>query len=63
MFCTRRRAPACSVQGRPLHLRCHLIGTTNLLVAAKDVGVKRFVSASSFSVYGDREDAAAPKRK
>jgi nucleoside-diphosphate-sugar epimerase len=41
----------------------NLTGTTNLLVAAKDAGVKRFVSASSSSVYGDREDPAAPKRE
>jgi UDP-glucose 4-epimerase len=30
-------------------------GTLNLLVAAKDTGVKRFVYASSSSVYGDTE--------
>lgn len=41
----------------------NLTGTTNLLVAAKDAGVKRFVSASSSSVYGDRDDPAAPKRE
>ncbi|MBI5523088.1 MAG: SDR family oxidoreductase [Desulfarculus sp.] len=41
----------------------NLTGTTNLLVAAKDARVKRFVSASSSSVYGDRDDASAPKRE
>lgn len=41
----------------------NLTGTTNLLVAAKDAGVKRFVSASSSSVYGDREDPASPKQE
>ncbi len=41
----------------------NLTGTANLLVAAKDAQVKRFVSASSSSVYGDREDPAAPKRE
>ncbi|MFH1033193.1 MAG: SDR family oxidoreductase [Pseudomonadota bacterium] len=41
----------------------NLTGTANLLVAAKDAKVKRFVSASSSSVYGDRDDPAAPKRE
>jgi nucleoside-diphosphate-sugar epimerase len=36
-------------------------GTLNMLVAAKDAGVQRFVSASSSSVYGNPEDGAAPK--
>jgi len=36
-------------------------GTLNMLWAAKEAGVKRFVWASSSSVYGDTLDAAAPK--
>jgi nucleoside-diphosphate-sugar epimerase len=41
-------------------------GTLNMLVAARDARVKRFVYASSSSVYGDRpaaqgEEAAPPK--
>ncbi|MBU0517226.1 MAG: SDR family oxidoreductase [Proteobacteria bacterium] len=36
-------------------------GTLNMLVAAREVGVKRFVSASSSSVYGNPADGSAPK--
>lgn len=36
-------------------------GTANLLTAARDVGVRRFVYASSSSVYGDSE--TLPKRE
>ncbi len=36
-------------------------GTLNLLVAAQEAGVKRFVSASSSSVYGNPADGSAPK--
>src|SRR5689334_14281495 len=36
-------------------------GTANVLAAARDAGVKRFVYASSSSVYGD--DATLPKRE
>jgi UDP-glucose 4-epimerase len=35
--------------------RANVTATLNLLVAARDVGVKRFVYASSSSVYGDTE--------
>ena len=41
--------------------RVNATGTLNMLVASKDEGVKRFVSASSSSVYGNPENAAAPK--
>lgn len=33
----------------------NITGTLNLLVASKEAGVKRFISASSSSVYGDQE--------
>lgn len=36
-------------------------GTLNLLVAAREAGVQRFVSASSSSVYGNPADGSAPK--
>ncbi len=36
-------------------------GTLNLLVAAREASVERFVSASSSSVYGNPADGAAPK--
>lgn len=35
--------------------RANVTGTLNMLVAARDAGVKRFVFASSSSVYGDSE--------
>jgi len=38
---------------------CNVVGTLNLLVAARDAGVRRVVVASSSSVYGDSE--ALPK--
>lgn len=39
----------------------NITGTLNLLVAARDAGVKRFVYASSSSVYGDNPEL--PKRE
>ena len=39
----------------------NIMGTLNLLTAAKDAGVKRFVYASSSSVYGDHP--ALPKKE
>jgi UDP-N-acetylglucosamine/UDP-N-acetylgalactosamine 4-epimerase len=45
-------------------LRTHSVnvtGTLNMLVAARDAGVKRFVYASSSSVYGD--DTTLPKQE
>ncbi|RJX33148.1 MAG: SDR family oxidoreductase [Desulfarculus sp.] len=38
-------------------------GTLNLLVAAKEAGIKRLVAASSSSTYGDVEPPEAPKRE
>ncbi|MEW5913883.1 MAG: SDR family oxidoreductase [Thermodesulfobacteriota bacterium] len=38
-------------------------GTLNLLVAAKDAGIKRLVAASSSSTYGDVEPPEAPKKE
>lgn len=35
---------------------CNVLGTLNALVAAEQSGVRRFVYASSSSVYGDRSD-------
>jgi len=42
-----------SVSKPLLSNECNINGTLNLLVASKDAGVKRFVYASSSSVYGD----------
>ncbi len=43
--------------GKPLEYHdVNVSGTLNLLLKAKKKGVKRVVSASSSSVYGDRED-------
>jgi UDP-glucose 4-epimerase len=39
----------------------NVVGTFNLLIAARYAGVKRLVYASSSSVYGDT--AALPKRE
>jgi UDP-N-acetylglucosamine/UDP-N-acetylgalactosamine 4-epimerase len=36
--------------------RSNVDGTVNMLVASRDAGVKRFVFASSSSVYGDQPD-------
>ena len=41
--------------------RANVDGTVNILVAARDAGVKRLVFAASSSAYGDR--AALPKRE
>jgi nucleoside-diphosphate-sugar epimerase len=42
----------------PLESNAHnLEGTLNLLVAARDAGVKRFLFASSSAIYGDDETA------
>jgi len=40
--------------------RVNVDGTHNLLVAARDAGVKRFVFSSSSSVYGDVEEKDLP---
>ena len=40
--------------------RVNVDGTHNLLVAARDAGVKRFVFSSSSSVYGDVEEENLP---
>jgi nucleoside-diphosphate-sugar epimerase len=42
-----------SVQDPATSNAVNITGTLNLLLAARDAGVKRFVSASSSSVYGD----------
>ncbi|MDH4227978.1 MAG: SDR family oxidoreductase [Deltaproteobacteria bacterium] len=39
----------------------NVVGTLNVLIAAKDAGIKRFVYASSSSVYGD--SATLPKKE
>ena len=41
--------------------KANVTGTLNLLVAARDAGVRRFVYASSSSIYGDTEEL--PKRE
>ncbi|RLC55839.1 MAG: LPS biosynthesis protein WbpP [Chloroflexota bacterium] len=40
---------------------CNVVGTLNLLIAARDAGVRRVVYASSSSVYGD--SPTLPKRE
>ena len=59
--CTRRRSAACrarSTTRSPSHDN-NVNGFLNMLVAARDAGVPRFVYASSSAVYGD--DPALPK--
>lgn len=50
-----------SVQNPALLTRVNVEGTVNVLVAARDVGVKRVVYASSSSVYGNRP--VVPKKE
>lgn len=50
-----------SVEMPLLYEEINLRGTLNMLEAAREVGVKRFVYASSSSVYGDSQ--ALPKRE
>ncbi|MCA1905032.1 MAG: SDR family oxidoreductase [Desulfarculus sp.] len=52
-----------SVEDPILSHDINLNGGLNVLVAARDAKVKRLVSASSSSVYGDRQDPFAPKRE
>ena len=52
-----------SVEDPILSHDVNLNGGLNILKAAVDSGVKRVVSASSSSVYGDREDPKAPKQE
>ena len=52
-----------SIEDPLLSHAVNVTGGLNMLVAAKDAGVKRFVSASSSSVYGDRQDPQAPKHE
>ena len=42
-----------SVENPRLSNECNVTGTLNMLVAARDAGVKRFVFAASSSAYGD----------
>ncbi len=42
-----------SIEDPALSNECNVTGTLNLLVAARDAGVKRFVFAASSSAYGD----------
>ncbi len=42
-----------SVENPALSNECNVTGTLNMLVAARDAGVKRFVFAASSSAYGD----------
>lgn len=50
-----------SVADPLLNNRAGTQATLNLLVAARDAGVKRLVFASSSSIYGDADDVATPK--
>ncbi len=46
-----------SLEDPRLNHRVNVDGTLELLLAARDVGVKRFVFASSSAVYGDRRES------
>ncbi len=50
-----------SVENPDLNHRSNVDGTLNLLLAARENGVKRFVLASSAAIYGD--DPSSPKRE
>ena len=50
-----------SIEDPVASTEANVVGTVNMLVAAKENGVKRFVYASSSSVYGDAE--GLPKRE
>jgi nucleoside-diphosphate-sugar epimerase len=52
-----------SVENPMLSHDVNVNGGLNILIAAKDAGVKRVVAASSSSVYGDRQPADAPKHE
>jgi len=52
-----------SMEDPLLSHQVNVTGGLNLLQAAHQAGVKRVVSASSSSVYGDRKDPAQPKRE
>ncbi len=52
-----------SVENPLLSHEVNVTGGLNVLNAAREAGVKRFVSASSSSVYGDRKPLDAPKRE
>jgi UDP-glucuronate 4-epimerase len=45
-----------SIQKPELYTTVNVDGTMNLLIAAKNTGVKKFVFGSSSSVYGQRDD-------
>ena len=53
--CTRRRSAACRARSRTRSAThaANVTGFLNMLLAARDAGVKRFVYASSSAVYGD----------
>ena len=44
-----------SIEDPLLSLNINIIGTTNIFFAAKEMGIKRIVFASSSSVYGSDE--------
>ena len=50
-----------SVEDPLLNHENNATGTLNMLVAARDAGVKRFVWSSSSSCYGDQDPPEAPK--
>jgi len=52
-----------SVEDPMLSHDVNVNGGLNILISAKEAGVKRVVTASSSSVYGDRQPADAPKRE
>jgi UDP-N-acetylglucosamine 4-epimerase len=52
-----------SVEDPMLSHDVNVNGGLNILIAAKDAGVKRVVAASSSSVYGDRQPVDAPKQE
>jgi len=50
-----------SIEDPKTTIEINIVGTLNLLLSARDCGVKRFVFASSSSVYGD--DDSQPKKE
>ncbi|KMY66428.1 Vi polysaccharide biosynthesis protein VipB/TviC [Desulfocarbo indianensis] len=52
-----------SVEDPMLSHDVNVNGGLNILISAKEAGVKRVVTASSSSIYGDRQPADAPKRE
>lgn len=59
VHCAARPSVARSVEDPTSSNRANLQGTTRLLLAARDAGVRRLVYSSTSAVYGDKVDGAA----